>query len=86
MAFTPQQLQTLADILARAETVRTAAQQIKADLAPVQALVMDDFDMRRETPVMQVSGRSAYLMSTDGHCWSVTSDPAHASAVVLTQA
>jgi hypothetical protein len=49
---------------------------------------MDAFDMRRETPAIEVvdTGRSAYLMATDGHCWMVTPDPALARALVLTQA
>jgi hypothetical protein len=85
MTLTPQQLHDIAGILAQAETVRSAAAHIRQQLAPLQTLVMDAFDMRRETPVLEVTGRSLYLMATDGHCWSVTPDLAQARALVLTQ-
>ncbi len=85
MSLTPQQLKDIAGILAQAETVRTAAASIRQQLAPLQTLVMDAFDMRRETPVIEVTGRSVYLMATDGHCWTVTPDLAQARALVLTQ-
>lgn len=85
MPLTPQHLQDIAGILAQAETVREAAARIRQQLAPLQTLVMDAFDMRRETPAIEVTGRSVYLMATDGHCWTVTPDPAQARALVLTQ-
>ena len=85
MALTPQQLQDIAGILSQAESVRVAAAHIRQQLAPLQTLVMDAFDMRRETPVLEVTGRSAYLMATDGHCWTVTPDLSQARALVLTQ-
>ena len=85
MALTAQQLQDIAGILSQAESVRAAAAHIRQQLAPLQTLVMDAFDMRRETPVLEVTGRSVYLMATDGHCWTVTPDPAQARALVLTQ-
>lgn len=85
MSLTLEQMQCVAGILAQADSVRSAAALIRQQLAPVQALVMDAFDMRRETPAIEVTGRSVYLMATDGHCWTVTPDPAQARALVLTQ-
>lgn len=85
MALTHEQLQLIAGILSQAESVRAAAAHIRQHLAPLQTLVMDAFDMRRETPVLEVTGRCAYLMATDGHCWTVTPDLAQARALVLTQ-
>lgn len=85
MPLTPQHLQDIAGILAQAETVRDAAAHIRQQLAPLRTLVMDALDMRRETPVIEVTGRAVYLMATDGHCWTVTPDLAQASALVLTQ-
>ena len=88
MSLTHEQMQHIAGVLAQAETVRAAATLIRQQLAPLQTLVMDAFDMRRETPAIEVldTGRSAYLMATDGHCWMVTPDPALARALVFTQA
>jgi len=86
MAMTTDQLQRVAGLLSQADTVRAAAALIREQLAPLQTLVMDALDMRRETPVIEVQGRAVYLMANDGHCWTVTPDLSQARAVVLTQA
>lgn len=86
MAITTDQLTEAAQILGASPTVRAAAATIRERLAPLRALVLDAMDMREETPTMQVDQqRAIYLMSTDGHCWSVTHEPTSASAFVLTQ-
>lgn len=85
MAITSEQINQAATILGEAATVRAAAATIREQFAPLRALVLDAFDMRGEQPVAQVDGKGAlYLMSTDGHCWAVTREPAQASAFVLT--
>lgn len=86
MAITAAQLTEAAQILQASPNVRAAAAAIRAQFAPLKALVLDAFDMRDEKPAMQVDQRAIYLMSTDGHCWSVTGEPDRASAFVLTQA
>jgi hypothetical protein len=85
MAITVEQLNEAAQILGVSPTVRAAAAAIRERLAPLRTLVVDAFDMRDETPAMQVDQRAIYLMSTDGHCWSVTREASSASAFVLTQ-
>jgi len=85
MAITTDQLTEAAQILGSSPNVRAAAAVIRERLAPLRALVLDAFDMRGEQPALQVNQRAIYLMSTDGHCWSVTPEPASASAFVLTQ-
>jgi len=85
MAITPDQLQEAGRILGASITVRAAAAIIRERFAPLHALVLDAFDMRTESPALQVESRALYLMATDGHCWSVTGQPERASAFVLTQ-
>lgn len=85
MAITVEQFNEAARIVATAETVRAAAAEIRRSLAPTHALVLDAFDMREETPALQLDQRALYLMSTDGHCWTVTPELTRASALVLTQ-
>lgn len=85
MAITSEQLDEAAQIVGAAESLRGAAAQIRERLAPLHALVLDAFDMRGETPARRLEQRALYLMSTDGHCWSVTPELARASALVLTQ-
>ena len=91
MPLTQDQWQQTEHIVASAETVRAAAATLREQLAPVRTLVLDALDMRGEQPALSIAvngggGRAVYLMTTDGHCWSVTHDLAHASALVLTQA
>lgn len=85
MAITTEQLTEAAQILGASSTVRVAAATIRERFAPLRTLVLDAMDMRGETPAMTVDKRAIYLMSTDGHCWSVTREPTSASAFVLTQ-
>jgi hypothetical protein len=85
MAITTDQLTQAAQILGDSPTVRAAAAIIRERFAPLKALVLDGFDMRGETPAMQLDKRAIYLMSTDGHCWNVTRQADQATAFVLTQ-
>lgn len=86
MAITSDQIQQAASILGESATVRAAAAVIRERFAPLPALVLDAFDLRGEQPMARTEGnRALYLMSTDGHCWSVTREPEQASAFVLTQ-
>ncbi|WP_085314699.1 hypothetical protein [Derxia lacustris] len=84
MALTLEQLQEAGAILTVAETVRTAAAQLRARFPGVAASVVDAYDMKNETPAVKTGERALYLMENEGHCWSITQDPARASAFVLT--
>ncbi|MBI5335372.1 MAG: hypothetical protein HZB72_12435 [Burkholderiales bacterium] len=85
MSLSAEQLDRAAALLAAEPDLRAAAARVRALLAPLRATVADAADLRGETPVRRSAGRSLYLMHTDGHCWSVTTDPAHAGAVLLAQ-
>jgi fibrillarin-like rRNA methylase len=39
--------------------------------------------MRHETPAATGTRRVLYLGASDGHCWSVTTDPAQAAGFYL---
>jgi hypothetical protein len=86
MAISVEQLNAAAQIVAGAADVRAAAAALRQQFAPLRTLVVDAIDMRGEEPVVQLAQRAIYLMSTDGHCWTVTPEPAQAQAFVLTQA
>jgi hypothetical protein len=85
MALTADQLATLAALAGQAPSARAAAASIRTALPGLRASVVDAFDLRDEQPALQAGGLSVYLMSCDGHCWSVTGDPAQASAVVVAE-
>lgn len=78
----------LADALATAEaadTVRQAAAGLRARFAPLRVVVVDAADMRDETPAARGPRRQLYLAATDGHCWTVTADPAQAAGLYLAE-
>ncbi|WP_119154740.1 hypothetical protein [Caldimonas tepidiphila] len=86
MALTPEQFDAARALLAAAPDVHAAATRLRRQLPALRTLVLDALDMRDETPSAQAGGRSIYLMSTDGHCWTVTRELAAAGALVLTEA
>lgn len=76
----------LAEALALAETAasaREAAALLRERFAPMRVVVVDAFDMRSEKPAAQGPRRALYLGASDGHCWSVTADPAEAVGLFL---
>ncbi|MFG6455748.1 hypothetical protein [Roseateles sp. BYS96W] len=76
----------LAEALRLAETAasaREAAALLRAQYAPLRVVVVDAFDMRSEVPAAQGPQRRLYLGASDGHCWSVTTDPAQAAGLFL---
>ena len=78
---------TLDEALALADgapTVREAAALLRTKLAPLRVVVVDAFDMRDETPAKVGTKRQLFLGASDGHCWTVTSDPAAAAGLFVT--
>lgn len=66
-----------------AATVRDAAALLRQHLAPWRVVVVDALDMRAEIPAVRGARRWLYLAASDGHCWSVTDDPARAVGLYL---
>jgi hypothetical protein len=78
----------IAELLAvadRAGSVREAAAALRAQFAPLRVVVTDAFDMRDETPAGRGTRHALYLGASDGHCWTLTDDPATAAAVFITE-
>jgi hypothetical protein len=79
----------LSDALALSESaasVRAAAALLRERFAPLQVVVVDAFDMRDESPAARGATRALYLGASDGHCWRITSDPAQAVGLFLSEA
>ena len=85
MAINAEQLTAVARIALQSVTLREAVAQVRQILPGIRASAVDAFDMRNEQPALRIAQRAIYLMSTDGHCWTVTAEPQQASAFVLTQ-
>ncbi len=83
MPMTHEQIAQAGSILSAAPTVRAAAASLREAFPGLRAIVVDADDMRAETPALTLDQRALYLVSTDGHCWSVTQEPDAASGVIL---
>ncbi|CAM3673164.1 hypothetical protein [Roseateles saccharophilus] len=82
----PFNAEQLAEALRLAETAssaREAASLLRQRFAALRVVVVDAFDMRGEVPAAQGAQRRLYLGASDGHCWSVTADPAQAAGLFL---
>ncbi len=85
MAITAEQLTHVARLTLSAGSVREAVSAVRDTLPGLRVSAIDAFDMRGEEPALRIGERNLYLMESDGHCWSVTRDPAQAAGIVLTQ-
>lgn len=85
MALTPDQIDEAARLVAAAPTIRAAAQSLREQFKGITASVVDAMDMRDETPAWREGSRAIFLAASNGHCWSVTRNPAEASAFVLAE-
>lgn len=73
------------EVIGAASSVRDAAALWRAQDPATRVVVLDPMDMRDETPALQLGHRRVYLATTNGHCWSVTTEPGEATALILTQ-
>lgn len=77
----------LQDALALAEaaaSVGEAAAALRARFAPMRVVVVDASDMRDEKPAAKGARWALFLGASDGHCWSLTHDPAQATGFIVT--
>ncbi len=77
---------TLAEALQLAEAaagVREAAAVLRQRFAGLRVVVVDAFDMRGEKPAARGARRELFLGASDGHCWTLTADPAAAQGLFV---
>lgn len=85
MAITAEQLTQVARVALASAGVREAVATLRNTLPGLRVSSVDAFDMRDEEPALRIGPCNLFLMESDGHCWSVTRDPAQALGIVLTQ-
>jgi acyl transferase domain-containing protein len=78
-------LRDASEVIGAAASLRDAAALWRARDPAMRVVLVDAMDMRDETPALRLGARNVYLASTNGHCWSVTDQPADATALILTQ-
>ena len=81
----PAELNEALALAEAAGSVREAAAGLRARFAPLRVVVVDSFDMREETPAASGAHRQLYLAASDGHCWTVTADPANAAGLYIAE-
>ena len=85
MGVTSDYLRSAAQVIGAAPTLRDAASLWRVRDPAMRVVLVDAMDMREETPALRLGARNVYLASTNGHCWTVTDQPAEATALILTQ-
>lgn len=68
-----------------AASVREAAAALRQRFAGLRVVVVDAFDMRGEPKAAEGAKRTLYFGASDGHCWSVTADPAQAAGFFIAE-
>lgn len=84
MALTSDDLTGIAALAGQSGSVRELAAALRGRYAGLRVTVLDPLDVRDETPLKHLPGCDLFLMASDGHCWSMTTDPAQAVGIVLT--
>lgn len=85
MAMDATYLRGASEVIGTAPSLRDAAAIWRARDPATRVLLVDAMDMRDETPALQLGHRRVYLATSNGHCWSITQQPAEATALILTQ-
>jgi hypothetical protein len=85
MGLSGEQLQTASEVVGYAPTLRDAATILRGRYPGVRAIVVDQIDMRDETPALRLGQRNVYLAASNGHCWRITQRADEAAVFILTQ-
>lgn len=63
--------------------VRAAASALRQHYPNARIVVVDAFDMRAEPKAAAGAKVSLWYGASDGHCWTVTTDPAQAAGLFI---
>lgn len=90
MALSTEHIQAASTLLAQAASARQAAATWRGQHPAIRMVVVDAMDMRDETPALRLrlgtgAGYSVFLAASNGHCWHVTTQPAEATAFIVTE-
>lgn len=85
MGMTDDFLRSANEVIGTAPSLRDAASILRAQDPALRVVLVDAMDMRDEAPAQLLGSRRYYLATSNGHCWSITHEPAEATALILTQ-
>lgn len=85
MSLNNSQMEQVADIARKADSLGEAINAIKRLLPGIYVSSIDAFDMKDEEPALKLGKHDLFLMQNDGHCWFVTHDATRADGIIFTQ-
>lgn len=83
MGLSADDMSVLSGLGNAAPDVATLAAAARARWNGLRVTVVDAVDVRGETPVLETASARVFLLGSDGHCWSMTTDPAAATGLML---
>jgi hypothetical protein len=83
MGLSADDMSVLSGLGNAAPDVAALAAAARARWNGLRVTVVDALDVRGETPALETASADVFLLGSDGHCWSMTSDPAAASGLML---
>jgi hypothetical protein len=83
MGLTAQDIDLVARLVDGVPDARAAAPLLRSRLPQLRVSVQDASDLRETAPLLRTRCIDVHLMASDGHCWTLTSKPQAAAAIVL---
>ena len=83
MGLSADDMSALSGLGDAAPDVAALAAAARARWNGLRVTVVDAVDVRGETPVLETASARVFLLGSDGHCWSMTTDPAAATGLRL---
>lgn len=83
MGLSADDMSALSGLGDAAPDVAALAATARARWNGLRVTVVDAVDVRGETPVLETASARVFLLGSDGHCWSMTTDPAAATGLML---
>lgn len=83
MGLSADDMSALSGLGDAATDVAALAAAARARWSGLRVTVVDAVDVRGETPVLETASARVFLLGSDGHCWSMTTDPAAATGLML---
>lgn len=83
MGLSADDMNALSGLGDAAPDVAALAAAARARWSGLRVTVVDAVDVRGETPVLETASARVFLLGSDGHCWSMTTDPAAATGLML---
>lgn len=71
--------------LQEAASAPALAARLRQALPGLRVSVMEAFDLRHEPPWLRAGRFALHLAAQDGHCWRLTTRPAEATALMITE-